>query len=155
MHTAATASAWVIYTGTGFLLLFLMNFTGNFLDAVLVRVAALLFVSAGLISATGWLGNFISTTFTTVNTAGDQVARSAVGSTIMWLVWFALGLLWFLCLLPHRWFAMAIPDWLSVLGLVLPAGVALIPGPAGVALTNIITTLSHLVATPVLALFGA
>ena len=51
----------------------------------------------------------------------DQVAVQAVGSAVMFLIWFVLAVMWFACILPERWFSKPIPDWLSVTGLVLPA----------------------------------
>ena len=148
------AAAWIVYAGLGFGALYLMKYTGSMLDALLVRVAACLFAAAGTIGATGWIGNLIHSFTTTVDSTGNQVTRSAVGSAVMWLVWFLLGLLWILCILPERWFKRSIPDWLSVSGLVLPAGLATVPGPAGVALLSILTFAGNLVMAPARALFG-
>lgn len=150
-----SATTWVLYTGIAFLSLYLMRFTGDFLDAILVRVAAILFMAAGIIGAHGWFGDALNSVFNTVNTTGGEIARSTTGSAIMYFVWFALGVLWIMCILPERWFSKAVPDWLSVSGLILPAGIATVPGPAGVALGGIILSLANLVTAPVRALFGA
>jgi hypothetical protein len=148
------AALFILYTGLAVILLYLMKFTGEFLDAIFVRVAAILFLAAGFIGGSGIIGNAMKQIFNQTNANGDAIARTAVGSAIMYLVWFALGLLWLLCLLPERWFGKAIPDWLSVGGIILPAGVATIPGPAGKMIYGAMLSIANLVSAPVAAFFG-
>jgi hypothetical protein len=150
----ASASTWIVLVGLGWFVLYLMKYTGAFLDAIFVRLAAFLFLAAGTVGATGWLGDLLNSAFTTTNSAGNEIARSAVGSGFMWFVWFALGVLWLLCILPEKWFSRPIPDWLSIAGLVIPAGVATVPGPAGNFLLDAVNFFAGLVTGPATALFG-
>jgi hypothetical protein len=148
------AASFVMYFGFGVGLLYLMQYTGDFLDAVLVRAAAIMFLIAGFVGADGIIGAAMDKLFVETNSAGDEIARTAVGSAIMYLIWFFLGLFWLLCLLPERWFSKAIPDWLSVGGIILPAGVDTVPGPAGESVMGIMTSIAEFFATPMAKLFG-
>jgi hypothetical protein len=150
----AGAAAFTLYTGIAIILLYLMQYTGEKLDAVFVRVAAALFLAAGFIGGSGVVGHWMRSIFVGADTHGDELARTVVGSTVMYLVWTGLAVGWLLCLAPERWFSKAIPDWLSVGGLLIPSGAATIPGPAGHALVGALRGISTFVATPVTALFG-
>lgn len=147
-------ASFVLLTGLGFIMLYLMQYTDDTLDAVLVRLAAVLFLGAGFVGASGVIGTAVHKAFVTSNTQGDAIARTALGSSVMYLVWLGLGLLWLLCFIPERWFSKAIPDWLSVLGLLLPTGVETIPGPVGKAMVHLMRSIATFVDTPVAALFG-
>lgn len=149
-----TGATWIIYTGLAFFLMIMMHWTPGWVDWIFVRTAAILFMAAGLVGATGWLGNTLANVFNVSSSSLDSVATIAVGGSIMALVWFGLAVFWVACLLPDRWFSKQTPDWLSVGGLLLPAGIAVIPGPAGAFLMSIVTALSTLVTAPVKALFG-
>jgi hypothetical protein len=148
------AASFVLYAGLAVGVLYLMQYTGEFLDAIFVRLAAILFLAAGFVGGSGIIGDTMDSIFNQTNATGDQVAKTAVGSAVMYLFWFLLGLGWLLCLLPERWFSKQIPDWLSVGGLILPAGVATIPGPAGDAIMSLMQTITGVVATPMAKLFG-
>ena len=148
------ASLGIVYAVLGFGCLHLMKYTGDMLDAVFVRLGALLFVAAGFVFADGLIGRLVRAGTVTVTSTGAQVARSVSVSTVIWMFWFGAGVLWLLCLLPEKWFGEPMPDWLSMAGLVLPVGLASVPGPAGAALTGLMRAGADLVSTPVRALFG-
>lgn len=151
----AESTTWVVLTAAGFLFLYLMTLTSKALfDAILVRLAAFSFVGAGFIGASGWLGGFIDGLVTTTNSTGNEVARNAVGASIVWVAAAGLAIAWIVGILPESWFSGAIPDWLSMSGLILPAFMVSIPGPAGDFLTTVLRTCANLVTGPAQSLFG-
>jgi hypothetical protein len=134
------ATLWFVLAVTGFGLLRAVGHVGHYLVAqVLVRVAAFSFVGAGLIGASGWLGQVMAQAVAGVNAAAAQAGVMALGTGAVWVVWLLASVAWVLTILPTRWFAAEIPDWLSIGGLVLPSLAASIPGRLGEVLNGLIT----------------
>ncbi|HET9656585.1 MAG TPA: hypothetical protein VFP72_14605 [Kineosporiaceae bacterium] len=135
--------AWVLLVVLGFLGLKLVpRARSRTLRAVLVRVAALLFLAAGTVSAGGFVGQLIGSL---VHVSG------AVGAGVAWVGWLFLAAFWLAGIVPEHWFAGDIPDWLSLSGVLLPSLLASVPGPVGATMTSGM----HAVATTVGAGLGA
>lgn len=135
--------AWVLLVVLGFLGLKLVpRARSRTLRAVLVRVAAFLFLAAGTVSAGGFVGQLISSL---VHFSG------AVGAGVAWVGWLFMAVFWLAGIVPETWFAGDIPDWLSASGVLLPSLLASVPGPVG----DTMTSGMHAVATAVGAGLGA
>jgi hypothetical protein len=131
---------WLVLTVAGFGLLRAMDYVNRpLIAALLVRAAAFSFAGAGVIGASGWIGQVMASIVTWVNNAGENAGTAALGTGAVWVIWLLASVAWVLTILPESWFAAEIPDWLSVSGLVLPSLAAAIPGPAGEALRAVIT----------------
>ncbi len=151
----AASTTWVVLTAAGFLFLYLMTLTSKpILDAILVRLAAFCYIGAGFIGASGWLGDMIDGLVNTTNSTGNEVARNAFGTSVVWVVAAGLAIAWIVGILPESWFSGAIPDWLSMSGLILPAFMVSVPGPAGDFLTTVLRTCAGFVTGPAQSLFG-
>ena len=135
--------AWLLLAALGFWLLrTIPRARHRTLKAAMVRIAAVLFLVAGTVSAGGMIGAGIT---------WFVHATGAIGAGIAWVAWLVLALSWLAGMVPERWFGGDVPDWLSVSGLLLPALLASVPGAIGGA----ITTATHLVAGGVGAGLGA
>jgi hypothetical protein len=136
---------WLVLAVTGFGLMRATERVGHpLIAAMLVRASAFSFVGAGLIGASGWLGDLMASAVGAVNSAGAQAGAAALGTGAVWVVWLLASAAWVLTLLPESWFAGEIPDWLSMSGLVLPALAASIPGRLGDLLSAVITGAGNL-----------
>ena len=134
------ATLWLVLAVAGFGLLRAMDHVQHpLLDAVMVRAAAFSFAGAGLIGASGWLGDVTASVISAVNAAGERAGSAAIGTGAVWVIWLIASVAWVLTILPQSWFGAEIPDWLSMFGLVLPSLAASIPGPLGEALRSVIT----------------
>ncbi len=139
------ATLWLLLTVSGFAALRVAGrFGHDLLVALLVRLAAFCFAGAGVIGAGGWLGSFLGRLVHTVSGAGAHVGAATIGTTAVWVVWALACVAWVLTLLPERWFAGDMPDWLAISGLILPSLSASIPGRMGHALSGAIHTCGHL-----------
>lgn len=144
------ATLWVLLVAVGFGLLKAIAYVHvNLMSAVMERLAAAAFVGAGVIGASGWIGDAIAWVVDSVNWVGASVGAAAVGSGAIWIVWLGLSLLWVLALLPDSWFGWHLPAWLSVTGVVLPALAASIPGQLGDLLRLVIEGIGQAMVTTV------
>lgn len=99
--------------------------------ALTLRAAMLVFITAGFIGPMGWVGDALEWLVTNVNGWGGDLTRAAVGSSVMGIVWFALCVIWVAGFLPTKLIRFDPPDWLAVIGLILPALADSIPGGVG------------------------
>jgi hypothetical protein len=138
--------AWTLLAAIGFWILRTMPRTKHkTVKAVLVRTAAVLFLTAGAIGAGGW----IEEAFTwLVELAGD------IGGGVAWVLWLIGALSWLAGMVPEKWFRGDVPDWLSMSGLLLPALLTSVPGPVGDAMTRAMTGVSDLVGDGMGRAFG-
>ena len=132
--------SWILMVAVGIACLVGMKWTPPKIDFILVRAAALSFVGAGVIGASGILGDMLDTAVDWVVDLADRAGNAAVGVGISWFVVAAVGALWVGALLPAKVFSFDYPDWLVFSGLILPALIASVPGPAGGFLSEVITT---------------
>lgn len=132
------ASLWVALTVVASALLLGKQLAGhNLITVILVRVAALCFLAAGVIGADGWIGRVTSDLIGWVTHTGQDASKVAFGTALTVGVIVAAGsIAWLLALLPDSWWGGQMPDWGSVLGLFLPALAVSIPGPIGNWLRN-------------------
>jgi hypothetical protein len=138
--------AWLLLAGLGFWLLRTVPRARNLtLKAVMVRLAAVLFLVAGTVSAGGVVGSGIS---------WFVHATGAIGAGIAWVAWLVLALSWLAGMVPERWFGGDVPDWLSVSGMVLPALLASVPGAVGTAITAATQSVASGVGAGLGAAFG-
>lgn len=123
---------WFVLVVAGFGLLRAMDYVHHtLLAALLVRIAAFSFMGAGIIGASGFLGDLAAAAVAWVNEAAAAAGTAALGTGAVWVIWAVLAIAWILTILPDQWFDATIPDWLSISGLLLPALAASIPGPLG------------------------
>ncbi|HEY9411752.1 MAG TPA: hypothetical protein VIP77_19390 [Jiangellaceae bacterium] len=133
------AITWVTLAGIGAILMFLMRFTPERVDFVLVRLAGAAFMGAGLIGMSGWIGDVADSVLGWASRATDQAAVVVIGSTVMWVIVALLALLWIGAMLPDSWFQLDPPDWLVITGLVLPSLLVVVPGGLGEFLRSVTT----------------
>lgn len=131
--------SWFLMVAVGVGCLWAMTRTSEKADFVLVRAAGFAFIAAGLIGATGWLGNAIDTFTSWVLNATNSIGAAAFGTAVVWILAAGVGLMWVGAMLPDRWFKFDPPDWLVVGGLVIPALLAAVPGPLGEFLRTVTT----------------
>ena len=142
------ATIWLVLVVAGFALLRALDYVHHgWLAAAMLRLAALSFVGAGVIGARGWLGDFLAGTVHFVNDTAARFGAAALGTGAVWVLWMVLTVAWVLTLLPDRWFDAAIPDWLSISGIVLPGLATSIPGHAGEVLRQLIHTVGGAMVT--------
>lgn len=130
------AVTWVALVALGVGVMILMKFTPNTLEPLWERVGAALFMGAGLVGASGMVGDFVRSTVQWIRSAVDNVAANAVGTGVMWIVALFLAAVWIGAFLPRKWFDINYPDWLMLSGLVLPLLLVSVPGMAGEGLRN-------------------
>lgn len=115
--------AWTLLFGLGLWTLRSMpRAKHKTIKAVMVRLAAILFLVAGTITAGGFVGGLLRQL---VNLTGQ------VGAGIVWVLWLIGALSWLAGMVPEKWFRGDVPDWLSMSGLALPSLLASVPGPVG------------------------
>jgi hypothetical protein len=131
---------WVAASVFGFASMVMMRWTPNWLDAVLIRVAALLFAGAGAMGATGWIGDLVNWVINGAMSLLDRFGAQAVGTGIVWILATILGGLWIGALLPERLFNYQYPDWLVFAGFPLPVLLTAVPGQAGEAMRTVVLT---------------
>jgi hypothetical protein len=138
--------AWTLLAALGFWILRTMpRAKHKTVKAVLVRAAAVLFLTAGAIGAGGYIGQFLSWL---VSFAG------AFGGGVAWVLWLIGALSWLAGMVPEKWFRGDVPDWLSMSGIVLPSLLASVPGPVGNAMTTAMTGVSDVVGNGMSNAFG-
>jgi hypothetical protein len=138
--------AWTLLAALGFWILRTMpRAKHRTVKALLVRAAAVLFLTAGAIGAGGWIGESLTWL---VGFAG------AIGGGLAWVLWLIGALSWLAGMVPEKWFRGDVPDWLSMSGLVLPSLLAAVPGPVGDAMTRAMTGVSDLVGNGMSSAFG-
>jgi hypothetical protein len=136
---------WVsaLFLGVG--AMFLMQFTPNWGDAILIRVAALLVAGAGAMGATGWLGDAINWVLNKLIDLVNWLSKGALGTPVMWLLALGLGVMWVGALLPHRLFKYNYSDGLVFAGFPLPTLLISVPGQAGDWLRTVVLEGGHMV----------
>lgn len=123
--------SWVLMLAAGFGALVLMKKTHTRLEPLLERFAAAAFLAAGLIGATGWLGEWMRSVTDWLMSLGDDAGRSLVGTAIVWILAAGLGIAWVGAFLPARWAKWRYPDWLVLSGFFLPGLLTGVPGGLG------------------------
>lgn len=111
------------------------------LKAIAVRLAAIAFLGAGINLVGGWAGDAIGWLVESVNSIGTQITSQAFGAGAIWVLYFALVVLWFAAMVPTSWFDYDPPDGLTISGVVLPAFAAHIPGSFGANAHQFLVTL--------------
>lgn len=126
-------TTWFALVAFGFFLIrFVIPRVGNkTVKAISVRVAALSFLGAGLITASGWIGNIEDQGIRLANKQGADLTAAIVGAAVIWIIWLLLALMMLLTFLPESWFGGDIPDWLSISGVFLPSLMSYVPGSIG------------------------
>ncbi|TCC33851.1 hypothetical protein E0H75_42080 [Kribbella capetownensis] len=138
-----TTMTWISALLLGVAAMFLMKFTPNWLDAILIRVSALLVAGAGALGVTGWLGDAFTWLLSSFADLVNYLSKGAVGTPLMWLLSAFVGALWVGALLPERLFRYDYPDWLIFAGFPLPSLLASVPGKAGDGLQTVVLGGSH------------
>lgn len=123
--------SWILMTAVGLGCLWAMRHSHNRADFILIRCAAAAFVGAGTIGATGWLGRMFNGAIEWITTTADNFGQQALGETVVWIIAAGIGFAWIGALLPERFFGFEYPDWLVVVGFVLPSLLAGVPGDLG------------------------
>lgn len=132
--------SWFMMTALGGLLMWAMRWTNNrILDGVLVRLAAVFFVGAGAIGATGWVGSTLTTSTSWVVSITNGMGSEAVGEGVVWVLAAGLGLMWVMAMIPGKQCRFDYPDWLVIGGLLLPSLLSSVPGQLGLVLRQVIT----------------
>jgi hypothetical protein len=150
------ATLWVLLTAIGFVVIaFMDRIPQAFLRAVAIRGAAISFVGAGTIGASGWIGSAAAGVLAWANGVGNDFGKEAFGTAALWIVWLVLSAAWVLTMLPESWFKGDIPDGLSVSGLFLPALSVTIPGPVGDFFQRMFEGLGHFAVSSVQRIIGA
>lgn len=150
----AQTTLWLVLVASGVGLMWAMRWTPGWADAVMIRVAAALYVGAGIVGAGGWIGEVLAWMVRTINLIGAGVGVVGLGTGAIWVAWAALSVGWILTMLPDRWFSRQIPDWLAYAGLILPTAATVIPGALGEALTGLFAATGTLMISAVSGLFG-
>ena len=138
--------AWLLLAALGVWILRTMpRAKHRTVKAVLVRTAAILVMTAGAISAGGWIGQALAWL---VDVAGG------IGGGVAWVLWLIGALSWLAGMVPEKWFGGDVPDWLSMSGLALPSLLVSVPGPVGQGMTEAMTGVSDLVNSGMSQAFG-
>lgn len=132
------AGLWVALTVVGTAFLLSKQLPGHsFVTWILVRLAALFFLAAGVVQPAGWIGRWAAAGISWIIHAVGTFSSDAVGTGItLGVLVFVGSVLWLLAIFPDSWWGGQMPDWASVCGLILPALASAIPGPAGDWLRN-------------------
>ena len=138
--------AWTLLFGLGLWTLRSMpRAKHKTIKAVMVRLAAILFLVAGTITAGGLIGGWLRQL---VHLTGQ------VGAGIIWVLWLIGALSWLAGMVPEKWFKGDVPDWLSMSGLVLPSLLASVPGAVGHGMTVMMQAAHQTVGTGLSSLFS-
>ena len=138
--------AWTLLFGLGLWTLRSMpRAKHKTIKAVMVRLAAVLFLVAGTITAGGIIGSLFRQF---VHLTGQ------VGAGIIWVLWLIGALSWLAGMVPEKWFRGDVPDWLSMSGLILPSLLASVPGAVGHGMTVAMQAAHNTVGTGLSSLFS-
>jgi hypothetical protein len=132
------AMTWISALALGIGAMFLMQFTPDWGDAILIRVAALLVAGAGAMGATGWIGDIFTTLLGWLTGLINAISSDALGTPVMWLLALGAGVLWIGALLPHQIFKLNYFDGLVLFGFPLPSLLISVPGQAGEAMRTVV-----------------
>ena len=124
----------------GFCMVIVYMVTKSWLQAILVRTHALLFLAAGLIGPFigGWPGGLTRWAIRSINNLGGDMSSRAFDTPIVpGLITICLSAFLVLTFLPESWFKRSIPDPLSLSGLLLPGLLVSAPGPIGAAFRSL------------------
>jgi hypothetical protein len=136
-------TSWIATLLLGFGAMQLMKRTPDWLDAILIRAAALLVAGAGAMGLTGWLGGVFTYLLGKLTDFVNWITSGAFGTPLMGILAFFVGVLWVGSFLPERLFRGDYPDWLIFAGLPLPTLLTLVPGKAGDFLEMLVLSGSH------------
>ncbi len=132
--------SWILMTAVAMGFMWVMRYTEeDWMDAILIRLAAASFVGAGLIGAAGWLGEVMTSGIAWVMKTGDSLGSQAFGTGVVWIVTAGLMIAWILSMVPEKWIRFNPPDWLVISGLFIPSLQVSVPGLLGRGL-RIVTT---------------
>lgn len=135
-----STASWVAYVALGAMCMWLMRYTASpVIDGILVRIAAVLFIGAGLVGADGWVGGALAWVVDAITGVAESMGSALVGASLVWVVALFLGVMWLMAMIPGKQSKFDAPDWLIVGGLVLPALLASVPGPAGEGLRTVMS----------------
>lgn len=129
----------MIVAGTG--LLYASRHVNKMFDPIMDRAAGALFVGAGVLSTTGWVGDLLDAVVGWLVSAANSIGDAAVGTGLAWIAAAALGIMWFGAMMPQKLVAYRFPDWLLYSGVLLPGLLASVPGTMGNMLDGGITTI--------------
>lgn len=133
--------SWFIFSALAVGLMYLMKFTPPKIDFILVRVSALLWLSAGLAGLDGVIGRMVTSGVAGIMDAINSVTGQAVGTAAGWLVALFVSVAWIGAMLPDKTVGMKRSTVLVVSGVVLPTLLSSIPGSAGEMLRAVILPL--------------
>lgn len=143
------ATIWALCVALGVFTMWCMRHTTKpTVDAVLIRIAACLFMAAGTVGAGGQVGQTIASVIQWVTRTSDDTTRTLLGASVTWMLWAVLSILWILGMVPKKWFNWDPPDWLMFLGVVIPTTATAIPGPVGDAIREAINFITQMMTTP-------
>jgi hypothetical protein len=145
---------WITTLFLGVGAMFLMQFTPNWGDAILIRVAALLVAGAGAMGATGWVGRAFTTLLGWLTDLINAISKDLLGTPVMWVLALFAGVMWVGALLPHKLFKLNYSDGLVLFGFPLPSLLLSVPGKAGDSLRTVVLEGSHWVVQWVGGLFS-
>jgi len=137
------AMTWISALALGIGAMFLMKFTPDWGDAILIRIAALLVAGAGTMGASGWIGDLFNQLLTWLIDFVNWASQGALGTPVMWILATFLGVLWLGALLPHRFFKLNYFDGLVFAGFPLPTLLISVPGKAGDAMRTVVLEASQ------------
>lgn len=129
---------WVLLVAAGFGVMQLIPRVHAKLEPWFERIGALLFTGAGVVGATGWVGDVVGWLSNVVPNFADMLGNRVVGTNIMWLIIAAVALLWLGAFLPRNIIAYDYPDWLVISGFFLPIMINRVPGWFGESLGSLI-----------------
>ena len=131
--------AWTLLAGLGYWnLRKVPKAKHKTLKALMVRLAAVLFLTAGTITAGGVIGRLLHSF---VHLTGQW------GAGLVWVLWFLGAMSWVAGMVAESWFAGDVPDWLSLSGLALPSLLASVPGPVGHGIATAMTSAHDTIGT--------
>lgn len=119
---------------------------GRIAQEVMVRVAAFLWLAAGTVGLSGFIGNLIVDIVQSFMSLLDNLGSAAVGTGLGWLVALIVSGAWICGMLPDTWVRSKRQDWLIVAGLILPTVLSSIPGETGQMLREVMSTLGESIA---------
>lgn len=129
---------WIAVLALGVGAMFLMKFTPDWGDAILIRVAALLVAGAGAMGASGWIGEAITWCLDKITDLVNAISKGALGAPVMWLLALFVGVLWIGALVPHKAFKLDYFDGLVFSGFLLPSMLVSVPGEAGEGMRTVV-----------------
>ncbi|WP_407568338.1 hypothetical protein QK900_15660 (plasmid) [Arsenicicoccus dermatophilus] len=122
--------SWILLAGLATGCLWLMRWTSPVVDAVLVRVAAVLYLLAGMVLAAGWLGAVVAWAAGGLGALAVVLGAATFAAVAGMTLVVCLGAWWAAALLTSE-DVLPVPEWLVLVGLVLPSLMAAAPGSVG------------------------